>query len=221
MNLELTHKLMRPYLCADGREKLSDIFPAEYLSKLWNCATDALQFIMVRVTAENIIASPNHAFPTLTGVIPEYNMNRSLSVDVFQEAYKNIPIIEQEITFKCDSCDGDGRFFHSGHHYKCKSCDQTGKVGIGKMESVKDPSYSITINNVKHNPALIAQMLCVAESLDLTQIEVKYIAAADYPKASIFHLGQDVIVGIIGKPKSFNSDTDDDNDMVNEIEIAI
>lgn len=206
---------MRPYLFAE-REGLSDIFPTEYQGNIWNTAATPHTFIMVRLTAENIIEAPRHRFPNMLAIIPEYNLDAQMPLEVFLELYNKIPLVVQERIQQCETCEGEGTFYHDNHPYRCKTCKETGEIKTGELENVKDPSYVISINGIKHSPEHFYKLLRTAELSETKTITVKHVMVESF-KASIFHLGPDIIIGIA--PKTFSEE--ETPETINEVTLNI
>lgn len=214
MNLELTNTIMRAYL-DNERQTLKSIFPTEYMGQLWNTAATPHTFIMVKLTKDNIIPAPEHKFPDLARIIAPYNLDAAIPLKVFIDMWKQIPYIDQEIVHTCETCEGNGTFEHDDHIYRCQSCVESGIIKTGEFEKVKDPSYLITINGIKHSNCFFYELLRVADRCAITTITVKHVMVDTF-MASIFHLGTDIIIGIA--PKIVD---EDDQESITEITLKI
>lgn len=171
MQKELTLAILTPYLAPD-RPALKDIFPIDYNGRNWHVASNPHSVIMIAQEPGNSFPIPDHNFPDLIRIIPETNCHLQIRIEDLNETYFTIPLVDQEVTYECETCDGNGTFTHDGYDYDCKTCDQTGKIKTGRLEKVKDPGKDIMINGIVISSHHVFMMLNVIKQAGVSSVSL-------------------------------------------------
>jgi hypothetical protein len=126
MNKELTEKLLSMYVEGDQglNESTKHPFPMKWNNKKWCAGTNRYHFIMIPENSENTLEEPHVKTPNIAGVIPKFDITKTVTIDNLKIAYEGIESITREVSHKCQCCSGKGQFEYLGHYYECKNCNR-------------------------------------------------------------------------------------------------
>lgn len=194
MNKELTIKLLSLYRELDNRETLKHFMPVRWNGKNWCGATEGHHFILIPENEENKVEQPPCTTVDIARIIPEFDCIITVPITELKSTYDSIPLVDEEITEECDCCEGVGRFEHYGHDYDCQSCDETGEIGTGRFEKVKDTTTDIKIGVSRFKPRFIKTLIEVVEYTNCQRLEIR---RQKHNSLTIFELGNQILVGIM------------------------
>jgi len=195
MQKQLTLTILTPYLAPD-RPLLKDIFPFEHNGRNWHVASNPHSIIMIAQYAENRLPPPDHAFPNLLAIIPAFNCQLQIRIEDLNETYFSIPLVNQEVTYECETCNGDGTFTHDGFDYDCKTCNETGKIKTGRLEKAKDPAKDILINGIPIDSKHVYMMLNVIKQAGVSSVTLRH---SSENKPLLFELDDTIMILIAQK----------------------
>lgn len=204
MNRELTKKLLSLYRCTDEKKESMNCFmPMTWNNKKWCAATDAHQFIAIPENKDNELVEPEHKTVNIAAVIPTFDIKESVSIQNLISAFESIEFIKQEIGNECHTCDGLKVFYHDGHEYDCKTCNETGVIGTGMMQKVKNPKIIIQVGKAKFNSDRIKKLIEVINITNCQSLDIRY---QKEPGLTMFELGNQILIGIASVYNSVDED---------------
>lgn len=193
MTNEQTQKLLSMYREADSRETMSYFMPVEWNGKKWCAATQGNHFILIPENDKNKLQKPYFKTVDIAKIIPEFNCETEVSIGNLRSAFESIPIVDEEVTGDCDSCDGDGKFIHFGEWYYCKTCNETGEYKTGVFEKVEDPNVVIKIKLATFQNKFIKTLINVIDYTNCLSLKIRCQKEVGL---TFFELGNGIFIGI-------------------------
>jgi hypothetical protein len=136
--------------------------------------------------------------------MPVLDCRIDIPIANLKDAYESIPMVKQEITHECDACDGDGKFDHYGETYECKTCDETGEVGTGRFETVKDPDTKLIIGEACFTNRLVKTLI---DAVDYTKCVSLQIRSQKAVGLTVFELDEKILIGIMSNLELADDET--------------